>query len=71
MDGKRRDWSKAPVVFITRPCCPHCQHEKYDRSWTESNGDGSVTKFCVCRGCGEQYKISDFPVSGNDVMWPV
>lgn len=57
------DWSTAPYVFLFVPepppiVCPFCRLAGtpiYVRS--EKNGDGSVTRLSVCRGCSERFKL--------------
>ena len=68
----RNDWHKTPIVFVVAPCCPYCGCDKWDRSRTDSNGDGSVTRYCRCRECEKRFKIciEQSPVSGVDVVWP-
>jgi hypothetical protein len=62
----RIDWGAAPYVFIPIPTCPNCGGPGYNRTRTESNGDGSTMKKVVCRNCGSPYKIVlESPVSGN------
>jgi DNA-directed RNA polymerase subunit M/transcription elongation factor TFIIS len=71
-NSTRTDWASAPVLLIPRPACPHCGHEKYDRTRTNANGDGTSTKLCTCRACGGHYKICDeFPDSGIEIIWPL
>jgi DNA-directed RNA polymerase subunit M/transcription elongation factor TFIIS len=53
----RIDWAEVPMVFVTRPTCPLCGGESYDRSRTDSSGDGSSTKYCRCRHCDGLFKI--------------
>jgi DNA-directed RNA polymerase subunit M/transcription elongation factor TFIIS len=66
----RTNWATVPTILVVRPACPFCGHEKYDRTKTRSNDDGSATKLCTCRSCGANYKIcEENPESGLDVIW--
>jgi DNA-directed RNA polymerase subunit M/transcription elongation factor TFIIS len=68
----RVDWSQQPTVFIVAACCPHCGAVEHDRSRTDDNGDGSVTRFCKCRICGGRFKlvVETSPDPGELAVWP-
>lgn len=53
----RRDWSKAPMVFITLPACPGCGSGDFTRNRSDANGDSSVTRYCICDACGLAFKV--------------
>lgn len=51
-------WTDCKIVFVIRPCCPHCGHERHltIRSMPRES-DGSKTLRCVCTRCSGRYLI--------------
>jgi hypothetical protein len=64
------NWDAVPLVFVRFALCPKCRHDRYVKSRTENNLDGSFTKKCVCRRCSQKFLIVTEPVSGKDTIWP-
>jgi hypothetical protein len=55
-------WPAAPCVYVVRPACPACWHEKYIPIRSDANGDDSVTLKAVCRQCSRRFKIVTEPM---------
>ena len=54
-------WQDAPYVFIALPSCPSCGSLKPIIVRSESNGDNSTTRKCVCRSCSKRFLIVTEP----------
>ena len=62
----RIDWTTTPIQFIPLATCDGCGSPRYDCQRSVGNGDGSRTKFVICRDCGLAYRIaSEIPEFGN------
>ncbi len=48
-------WDQAELVFLTRPLCPYCRHEKWISIRTLQGGDGSSSRRCICRKCSRRF----------------
>jgi hypothetical protein len=62
------DWSAVPTVVTTAPHCPECFALRPMVTRTDQNGDGTVTRKCICRECSLAFKIAvelPLPNSGN------
>lgn len=59
-------WDDARCVHVTAGHCPHCHCLKYVRVRSEANGDGTVTRKCVCERCSRRFKlVIELPETGN------
>ena len=66
MRRQRIDWSVVPECHVERPSCPLCGSFRYDRVRTTDQGDGSILRQVVCRGCLGPFKlILEVPETGN------
>ena len=62
----RRNWTTAPVVYVTRAVCPYCHSPDRHPVWSDPNGDGSTTLHSLCGGCSKIYKVVfETPRNGN------
>ena len=53
-------WAETPYVFVASPPppqCPRCGAEVYERSRTDSGGDGSRCRKVTCVACSLRYRL--------------
>lgn len=66
----KSSWRSVPVVHVPRPRCPACGTPEYPRLVRSvANGDGSQTRRCVCRHCGQRFVLvmdPDLPTTGSN-----
>ena len=58
----RQSWADAPRVFISLPACPDCACGDLAHIRSEANGDGSYTRYTVCRKCGCRFFVVAEPI---------
>lgn len=51
------DWSTAEIVYIPAVACPGCAALRPIIVRSQSEGDGSVSRRCVCRRCAERFVV--------------
>jgi hypothetical protein len=67
----RESWVDVPLVTVIAPACPWCRALKPIPVRSEQNGDGSVTRRCVCRECSKRFKLLiEIPNFGNPEFPP-
>lgn len=60
--AKRQSWADAPRVFITLPACPECNSTNLHTIRSEANGDGSRTRYTICRACQKKFFVVPEPI---------
>jgi hypothetical protein len=53
----RINWRVTPILFIERPGCPHCGHERWINGGSSNGGDGSTCQRAICRACSRPFRI--------------
>ena len=65
-------WSGVPCLSIAPPHCPFCRSLRPITVRSVANGDGSTTRYSVCRQCSQRFLLivelddsCDVPYFGN------
>jgi hypothetical protein len=58
-------WADVPTQYIPLPCCQFCSALRPMITRSVANGDGSTTRFCVCRRCSRRFKVVTEPPKGD------
>lgn len=65
-------WSDVPFISIAPPHCPQCRSLRPITVHTFNNGDGSKTRYSICRSCSTRFRLiielpdnDEFPYFGN------
>ena len=61
-------WADAPIVFVQRVTCPHCNTTETPITVrSEQGGDGSKSRKQVCKVCSRRWVlVIEVPDSGSD-----